>query len=133
MPLERVSRSFKDISLGFRAHPITRDLIPLKNENAIARSVKNLVLTNLQERPFDPVLGSRITKSLFELMGVGSATVIADEIRNTIDNYEPRVRLLNVEVTPYYDANAYDVTIAYEIVGIDVVAQQINFLLESLR
>ena len=66
-------------------------------------------------------------------MDVGSATVIADEIRNTIDNYEPRARLLNAEVTPYYDANAYDVTIAYEIVGIDVVAQQINFLLESLR
>ena len=133
MPVQRVSRGFKDISLSFRPHPITRDVIPLKNESAISRAVKNLVLTHLRERPFNPNLGSRIGESLFELMDVGSASIIATEIRNTIDNFEPRVQLMDVQVTPYYDSHAYDVTIVYEIVGIDVPAQQVNFVLESLR
>ncbi len=133
MPVERVSRTFKDISLSFRAHPITRDVIPLKNESAIAQSVKNLVLTYLQERPFAPSLGSNVGASLFDIMDAGSAAVISDEIRNTIDNYEPRVRLLNVDVIPYYDSHAFDVTIVYEIVGIDAPTQQFNFVLESLR
>ena len=133
MPVERVSRGFKDISLSFRPHPITRDVIPLKNESAIARSVKNLVLTNLQERPFQPDLGSKVAHSLFELMDAGSAVVISDEIRNTIQTYEPRVNLIDVEVTPYYDSHSYDVNIFYEIVGLDIPTQQLNFVLESLR
>ena len=133
MPVERVSRGFKDISLSFKPHPITRDVIPLKNESAISRSVKNLVLTHLQERPFNPTLGSRIGDTLFELMDIGSASVIADEIRNTIDNFEPRVELIDVEVTPYYDSHAYDILIVYEIIGINVPAQELTFVLESLR
>ena len=133
MPVERVSRGFKDISLSFKPHPITRDVIPLKNERAIARSVKNLILTHLQERPFNPNLGSRLGKSLFELMDTTSASAISEEITETIDNFEPRVSLRSVEVIPYYDSNAYDVTIVYEIVGIDAQAQQVNFLLESYR
>ena len=133
MPVERVSRSFKDISLSFKVHPITKDVIPLKNESAIARAVKNLVLTQLQERPFNPTLGSRINGSLFELMDAGSAAVISDEIRTTIDNFEPRVELINVEVQPYYDSHAYDVLIEYHIVGIDVAAQRLSFVLESYR
>ena len=133
MPVERVSRSFKDISLSFKPHPVTKDVIPLKNANAISRSVKNLVMTQLQERPFAPDLGSRISGSLFELMDAGSAAIITDEIRNTIDNFEPRVELIDVEVTPYYDSHSYDVLIVYHIVGIDVPAQRLTFVLESLR
>ena len=133
MPVERVSRSFKDISLSFRSHPVTKDVIPLKNASAISRSVKNLVLTQLQERPFQPNLGSRINGSLFDLMDDGSAAIISDEIRNTIDNFEPRVNLVDVEVVPYFDSNAFDVTIVYEIVGIAIPAQSVNFVLESLR
>jgi len=133
MPVERVSRGFKDISLSFKPHPITRDVIPLKNESAISRSVKNLVLTHLQERPFNPYLGSRLGESLFELMDTTSASLVSEEITSTIDNFEPRVKLRNVEVIPYYDSNAYDVTIVYEIVGIDAPPQQLNFLLESFR
>ena len=133
MPVERVSRGFKDISLSFKPHPITRDVIPLINESAISRSVKNLVLTHLQERPFNPYLGSRLSESLFELMDTTSASLVSEEITSTIDNFEPRVKLRNVEVIPYYDSNAYDVTIVYEIVGIDAPPQQLNFLLESFR
>ncbi len=133
MPVERVSRSFKDISLSFKPHPVTKDVIPLKNANAISRSVKNLVMTQLQERPFAPDLGSRISGSLFELMDAGSASIIADEIRETINNYEPRVNLVDLEVTPYFDSHAFDVTIVYEIVGIDIPPQTLNFVLESFR
>ncbi len=133
MPVERVSRAFKDISLSFKPHPITRDVIPLKNERAIARSVKNLILTQLSERPFQPSLGSNVSGSLFDLMDAGSAAVISDEIRNTIDNFEPRVELQNVEVVPYYDSNAFDITIVYIIIGVDVPAQKFNFILESFR
>ena len=133
MPVERVSRGFKDISLSFKPHPITRDVIPLKNERAIARSVKNLILTHLQERPFNPNLGSRVSGSLFELMDAGSAAVISSEIQNTIDNYEPRVELQNIEVVPYYDSHSYDITIVYTIIGIDISAQRFNFVLESFR
>tara|TARA_B100000131_G_scaffold102184_1_gene99192 strand:+ start:722 stop:1123 length:402 start_codon:yes stop_codon:yes gene_type:complete len=133
MPVQRVSRTFKDISLSFVPHPITRDVIPLKNENAISRAVKNLVLTQLQERPFNPNLGSRLSKSLFELMDTTSASAISEEITETIDNFEPRVSLRSVEVIPYYDSNAYDVTIVYDIVGIEAQPQSLNFLLESFR
>ena len=133
MPVERVSRAFKDISLSFKPHPITRDVIPLKNERAIARSVKNLILTQLQERPFQPGLGSNVSGSLFELMDAGSAAVISSEIENTIDNFEPRVELQDVEVTPYYDSNAFDITIVYKIIGIDIPAQKFSFVLESFR
>jgi len=133
MPVERVSRGFKDISLSFKPHPITRDVIPLLNESAISRSVKNLVLTHLQERPFNPYLGSRLGASLFELMDTASASLISEEITQTVDNFEPRVKLRNVEVIPYYDSNSYDVTIVYEIVGIEAPPQQLNFLLESYR
>ena len=133
MPVQRVSRTFKDISLSFVPHPITRDVIPLKNENAISRAVKNLVLTQLQERPFNPNLGSRLGESLFELMDTTSASAIIEEITETIDNFEPRVSLRSVEVIPYYDSNAYDVTIVYDIVGIEAQPQSLNFLLESFR
>ena len=133
MPVERVSRRFKDISLSFKPHPVTRDIIPLNNASAISRSVKNLVLTNLQERPFQPNLGSRMNGSLFDLMDVGTASIIADEIRSTIDNYEPRVELQNIEVVPYYDSHSYDITIVYTIIGIDISAQRFNFVLDSFR
>ena len=133
MPVQRVSRGFKDISLSFRPHPITRDVIPLKNESAISRAVKNLVLTHLQERPFNPALGSRIGESLFELMDAGSAAIINDEITNTIDNFEPRVKLQDVKAIPDYDNHQFDVTITYDIIGIEALPQQLNFALQQTR
>ena len=133
MPVERVSRSFKDISLSFKPHPVTKDVIPLKNANAISRSVKNLVMTQLQERPFAPDLGSRISGSLFELMDAGSASIIADEIRNTIDNYEPRVTNVGVQVNANPDGNEFEVSVFFEIVGLDAPVQSFTFILEPTR
>ena len=133
MPVERVSRGFKDISMSFKINPINSDLIATKNETAIARSVRNLVFTRPGEKFFNPNLGSKVYESLFDNMDEVSASVVEDDIKDTIDNYEPRVKLLNVEVIPYFDSHAFDVTIVYEIVGIDAPTQQFSFVLESLR
>ena len=133
MPLERVSQGFKDISMTFQANPLNDDLIGLKNANAIARSVRNIVMTLPGEKFFNPDFGSRITESLFENIDDITATVIIDEIRESIDNYEPRVDLLDVQAFPNYDNNSFDVTIIYEIIGIEIPAQELQFVLQSSR
>ena len=133
MPLERVSQGFKDISMTFQANPLNEDLIALKNANAIARSVRNIVMTLPGEKFFNPDFGSRITESLFENIDDITATVIIDEIRESIDNYEPRVDLLDVQAFPDYDNNSFDVTIIYEIIGIEIPAQELQFVLQSSR
>lgn len=133
MPLERVSRGFKDLSMTFQVNPLSSDLIALKNENAIARSVRNLVLTQPGERFFNENLGSGISRSIFENIDELSASVVQDEIRNTIENYEPRVELINVTVDPNYDNNEFNVRIEYRIIGIDVLPQQLSFALQPTR
>lgn len=133
MPIERVSKGFKDLSMSFQVNPLNYDLIALKNESAIARSVRNLVLTQPGERFFNENLGSAISASLFENMDDMSASVIRDEIRNTITNYEPRVQLIDVIVSPNYDNNEFNVTIQYKIIGIDVLPQQLSFALSPTR
>ena len=133
MPLERVSKGFKDLSMTFQVNPINYDLIALKNETAIARSVRNLVLTYPGERFFNENLGSKVSRSLFENIDEISASVIKDEIENTIRNYEPRVDLISVSVSPNYDNNEFNVTINYKIVGIDVLPQQLSFALQPTR
>jgi hypothetical protein len=133
MPSERVSKSFKDLSMSFQISPLNYDIIAIKNETAIARSVRNLVLTLPGERFFNQNLGSNVTNSLFENINSISASVIKSEIENTIQNYEPRVNLMNVNVSPDYDNNNFNVTIEYEIVGIDVLPQQLSFALQQTR
>lgn len=133
MPIERVSKGFKDLSMSFQVNPLNYDLIALKNESAIARSVRNLVLTQPGERFFNENLGSAISASLFENMDEMSASAIRDEIRSTITNYEPRVQLINVIVSPNYDTNEFNVTIQYKIIGIDVLPQQLSFALSPTR
>jgi phage baseplate assembly protein W len=133
MPLERISKGFKDISMTFQVNPLNYDLIGLKNESAIARSVRNLVFTLPGERFFNENLGSKVSRSLFENMDEISASVIQDEIKNTINNYEPRVNLIDVVVSPNYDENEFNITINYRIVGIDVLPQQLSFALQSTR
>ena len=133
MPLERISQGFKDISMSFESNPLTDDLIALKNENAIARSLKNIVFTLPGEKFFDPEFGSDISASLFENLDDISGGIIEDQIRESITNYEPRVELLSVKTNPNYDNNAFDVTITYEIIGANVPPQQLEFVLQSTR
>ena len=133
MPLERVSQGFKDLSMTFQSSPLNDDLIALKNANAIARSLRNIVFTLPGEKFFNPNFGSRITESLFENIDEISATVIVDEIRESIDNYEPRVELIDVKVNPDYENNGFGVNIVYEIIGIEIPAQELQFVLQSSR
>jgi phage baseplate assembly protein W len=133
MPLERVSKAFRDVGSSFQVNPLNYDLIAIKNETAIARSVRNLVLTLPGERFFNQNLGSRVSRVLFENVDSVSSSIIQDEIENTINNYEPRVNLTSVNVSPDYDNNAFNVTINYIIVGIDVLPQQLEFALQQTR
>ena len=133
MPVQRISKSFKDISLSFQFNPLTYDIIAIKNETAIARSLRNLVLTAPGERFFNEELGSRVNRLLFENLDDITASSIKDEIENTIKNYEPRVKLLSTKVSTNPDAYEFDVVITYEIIGIDAQAQQLSFALQPAR
>ena len=133
MPIERISKGFKDISMSFQANPLSNDLISLKNANAIARSVKNIVFTLPGEKFFNENFGSRITASLFENINDVTASIIVDEITESINTYEPRVDLTSVEAFPNFENNQFDVMIVYEIIGADVPPQQLEFVLESNR
>tara|TARA_R110000868_G_scaffold43748_3_gene146842 strand:- start:48777 stop:49178 length:402 start_codon:yes stop_codon:yes gene_type:complete len=133
MPVERVSKGFKDLSMSFQVSPLNYDLIAIKNETAIARSIRNLIFTPRGERFFNSNLGSGVSKVLFENMDEITASVLQDEIKNTIDNYEPRVDLISVDVSPNYDTNEFYATITYNIVGIDVLPQQLSFALQPTR
>ena len=133
MPVERLSRGFKDLSASFQTNPLSNDLIALKNESAIARSVRNLVLTIQGERPFQPVLGTGVSRLLFENMDKLTASAIRSEIRTTIENYEPRVEINEILVEPDFEGNAFHVTLQYFIIGMDVPEQELTFALEPTR
>jgi len=133
MPVERVSRGFKDLSMTFKSNPLNSDLIGLKDANAIARSVRNIVMTSPGEKFFQPDFGSRVSKLLFENVDDITASQIQEEIEFSISNYEPRVNLVNVRVYADNDNAAFDATITYDIIGADVAPQQLQFALQSTR
>ena len=133
MPVERISKGFKDLSMSFEVNPITNDLIGVKNDTAIARSIRNLVLTTPGERFFNEDLGSGVSEVLFDNVDDISASIIKDEIETTIIRFEPRVKLQNVKVKGDFDNNQFDVTISYDIIGIEALPQQLNFALQPTR
>ena len=133
MPLERVSQGFKDISMTFQVNPLTDDLIALNNANAIARSIRNIILTNPGEKFFNEEFGTSISESLFENINTLTASTIKDQIKYAIQEYEPRVNFLRSEIRPDSDNNSFDVTIVYEIVGLDIDPQEISFVLQPTR
>ena len=133
MPLQKVSQGFKDISMSFQANPLNNDLIGLKNENAIARSVKNIVFTVPGEKFFNENFGSEISAILFENVNEITAAAIEDQIRLSIENYEPRVELLSVVAIPDFDNNQFDTIINYEIIGMDIPPQELQFVLQPTR
>ena len=133
MPVERISKGFKDLSMSFEVNPITNDLIGVKNDTAIARSIRNLVLTTPGERFFNEDLGSGVNEVLFDNIDEISSAIIRDEIEQTIIRFEPRVKLQNVKVKGNFDNNQFDVTISYDIIGIEALPQQLNFALQPTR
>ena len=133
MPVQRLSRGFKDISMSFKVNPLNNDLIALKNETAIARSVRNIVMTIPGERFFQPNFGSEINRVLFNNIDDLSASMIEDQIRQSIENYESRVKLRSVRVRPNFDNNSFYTTITYDIIGAEVPPQELQFALQSTR
>jgi len=131
--MERISRGFKDISLSFDPHPVTKDVQVLRNESAIRRSVRNIVQTIPTEKFFNSIFGSNVRNYLFDFIDFGSASLIADEIEISINNFEPRVDNLQVIVDPNPDQNAFNVNIIYDIVGQEFPTQEYSFLLEATR
>ena len=133
MPVQRASKGFKDISMSFKVSPLTFDLIANKNETAIARSIRNLILTAPGERPFNPELGSEVSRLLFNPMDDITTDSLREQISNTINNFEPRVNLRQVIVQPNFDVGEYDISIRYDIVGIEASTQQLSFALQQTR
>ena len=127
------SRTFKDINLSFKRHPVTNDLVAVKNEDAIKRSVRNIIFTILGEKPFEPEFGSIINEALFELNTDLNEIRISDEIKNSLENYEPRISGISVSVSVYPDSNEMNTTIQYSIIGIPAPAQKVDVLLFPAR
>ena len=133
MAVTRISRAFKDINLSFKPHPVTKDITSLRNENAIKRSVRNLVQTIPTERFFNSILGSSIRDSLFGFVDFGTASIIEKQIQTTIENYESRIDNLEVNVDPRPDQNEYEVVIIFDIVGQELPTQEFSFILKATR
>lgn len=133
MPAERISKAFRDVSATFQANPLNMDLVALRNENAIARSIRNLIMTAPGERPFNSELGSNVYRLLFENFDNQTSYAIKTEIEISIRNFEPRVKLTEVQVSANEDNHEFDVVIRYKIVGIDALPQSLSFALEPTR
>ena len=133
MPVQRFSQGFKDISLSFKKHPVTNDILTLTNEDAIKRSVQNLVRIQFGEVFFNRLLGTKISGSLFELAHSHFTDPIQSEIETTIKNFEPRVDLTDVKFVTTPDSHSLEVTIFYNIIGLDAPSQSVNFILEPTR
>ena len=127
------SRAFKDINLSFKRHPVTNDVVSINDEDAIKRSVRNIIFTILGEKPFQPLFGSVINESLFELSTTLSEMKVSDEITQSLLNYEPRIANTEVTVSIYPDSNEMNVTVQYDIVGIPAPPQQVDVLLFPAR
>ena len=133
MPATRISRRFKDISLSFRRHPVTNDVVAITNEDAIKRSVRNLVETINNERPFNSLVGSEVRNSLFEPADRDILTRLEVEIETSIKNFEPRVNLRSVLATNPPDTNEITVEITYDIIGLPLPTQEVTFILQPTR
>jgi phage baseplate assembly protein W len=133
MPITRISRSFKDISLSFEPHPVTKDLPSLINERAIIRSIRNLVQTIPTERFFNSTIGSNVRALLFDFVDYALSSEIETQILSTINNYEPRVNNVKVQVDPIPDLNEFEVTVTFDIIGQEIPTQQFSFILEATR
>ena len=132
MPIS-ISRSFRDISLSFKRHPVTNDILVLKNEDAIKRSVINLIQTNIGERFFNDLLGTSVNSSLFELAIQETEILLKREIETVLNNFEPRIRLNNIDAEIIDDYNEINVKIVYDIVGLPFPTQNIEFILQGTR
>lgn len=125
--------TFKDLSVSFKAHPITGDLIVVKDDKDIVQSITNLLMTDIGERPFQSSLGTRLSRLIFDPLDSATAGLIANEIKNVIERYETRVLLDTIEVSPDYDENGFDVELVVNIIGREEIPIAVQFFLERTR
>ena len=125
--------SYKDINITFKKHPVTDDLVVSKDASAIKQAIVNLLLTNKGERLMNPTYGSDIRSYLFEPMDYGTANQIKNNIRDTIETFEPRIRVLQISATPNFDDNGFDITMTYNVVGTDTPPVTVDFFLSRTR
>ena len=125
--------SFKDININFKKHPVTGDLVVSKDASAIKQAIVNLLLTNKGERLMNPTYGSDIRSYLFEPMDYGTANQIKNNIRDTIETFEPRIRVLQISATPNFDDNGFDITMTYNVIGTDTPPVTVDFFLSRTR
>jgi len=129
----QISRSFRDISLSFARNPVTNDILALRNEDAIKKSVINLVKTQIGERFFNLLLGTSTNSLLFELNTIEVASILEEQITTLLDNFEPRIKVRSIAVSPIDDTNELNVIINYDIVGLPLPPQNIEFILQPTR
>jgi phage baseplate assembly protein W len=115
--LDKKNQVYSDFLTDLNPHPVSGDIVRYVNENAVIRSIKNLIQTNRGERLYQPRIGSDLRRMLFEPLSDASASIISTYIRETIDNHEPRARVIGVDATPYYEQNLYVVTIAFFVIN----------------
>ena len=127
------SRAFKDINLSFKRHPVTNDVVTIRDEDAIKRSVKNIIFTILGEKPFEPRFGSVVNDALFDLTTKYDEILIQDEIKSSVLKFEPRITNLVVTTTVYPDSNELNCTVQYDIVGLPAPTQEVDVLLFPAR
>jgi len=127
-----LQKIYSDLDLTFTASPSTGDVSISYDEQSVIRSVRNLLLTNYYERPFQPTLGSNLNALLFEPISAITASSIETEITNVINNYEPRATIENVQVVAIPDANAFHVNLSFYI-GNNTAPSAVNILLERSR
>ena len=133
MSVTRISRKFKDISLSFDMHPVTKDILVLTNENAIKRSIRNIIQTVPSEKFFNSTFGSDVKATLFEFIDFGTASLLQKQVEIAINNYESRVNKVKVEVIPKPDDNAFEINVFFDIIGQDFPSQTFNYILEATR
>ena len=133
MSATRISRKFKDISLSFDMHPVTKDILVLTNENAIKRSIRNIIQTVPSEKFFNSTFGSDVKATLFEFIDFGTASLLQKQVEIAINNYESRVNKVKVEVDPRPDDNAFEINVFFDIIGQDFPSQTFNYILEATR
>ena len=127
------SKGFKDINLSFKRHPVTNDVVAIRDEDAIKRSVRNIIFTILGEKPFEPQFGSVINEALFDLTTTYDEILIREEIRSSILRFEPRITNLRVTTSLYPDSNELNCTVQYDIVGLPAPTQEVDVLLFPAR
>jgi hypothetical protein len=133
MATTRISKGFKDISLSFDMHPVTKDILVLTNEIAIKKSIKNIIQTIPTERFFNPLFGSEVRPTLFEFIDFGTASILKSYVEIAISNFESRVTDVEVDVTPYPDSNSFEIIVYFNIIGENTPKQIFTYILEAIR